>query len=148
MKNTFLSLVLAAMLSGTAISCSDDDGTSGIDHANVSESILGRWYIAGGTINGGPFEAYNGNDCETARDYQEFTSAGTLKFVGYNEQCVVDEQNATPYSIAGNILTVESEIFGDMVYTIESLTSQQLLLKSTNNTPDGVETEVMYWTRN
>lgn len=143
MKKVFMMLVVTiAVISFTG--CSDDD--SAANPNQITGTIEGKWYPQGGTINGGEFEAYE-NECATSKDYQEFI-AGQVKFVGYDASCEVGESNASAYTLEGNVLTVEDDFFGDMVFTIESLTAEKLILKSTYNDPSGMITEVAHFSRN
>lgn len=146
MKKLLLKLFLITIALIT-VSCSDDDAP--VTNQSIEEAILGKWYPNGGTINGGEFIEYTGDDCQEYGDYQEFTAEGQLLFVGYNEQCEVSETNSSAYTISGNKLTVEGiNGLSDMDYTILTLTSQQLILESTYNTPEGTVTEVAYFGRN
>lgn len=140
-------LLMLAVLAAAFTACLDDDAVSEINHLPVEQAILGKWYPQGGTVNGGSFTPYEDNDCTTLKDYQEFVN-NTVKFVGYNEACENDETSVSAYNINGNTLVVEDEFFGDQEFTITSLTAQQLILTSTGNTPDGVQTVAAYFSRN
>lgn len=141
MKKLIFGLSLM-VLSLTA--CSDDDNEmNDVTHAPIAEAILGKWYPAGYSVNGGTIIPYPGDDCDEFGDYQEFLSTGILNFVGYNADCVVDETNSDPYTINGNTLIVD----GTSQFNIQSLTSQQLVLQRNVNTPEGMENTVTYFSR-
>lgn len=144
MKKVFMMLaIMATTICFTG--CSDDDSASNTNQ--ITGTIEGKWYPQGGTINGGEFEPYDGNDCATSKDYQEFIE-GQVKFVGYNAACEISESVSSAYTLEGNVLTVENDFFGDMVFTVETLTADKLVLKSTYNDPSGMITEVSHFSRN
>lgn len=128
--------------------CSSDDNGSQSINAN---NLLGKWYLKGGTTNGGAFENYN-HECTTSKDYQEFFANGNLDFIGYGSNCEVNDTDSSQWELNGNILTVSSPEFDPMIYSheyiVESITSEELRLKITEETPDGTETRVIYLTRN
>lgn len=144
MKKYILGLVLVMFLS----TCSSDDNGSRAINAN---NLIGKWYLKGGTVNGGAFENYN-HDCATSKDYQEFFANGNLDFVAYDIECEVNDTNSSEWSLNGNVLTVSSPEFDPMVYSyeyiVESISSEELRLRETVETPDGTETHVLYATRN
>ncbi|WP_026704120.1 lipocalin family protein [Flavobacterium soli] len=126
---------------------SDDNGSQAINLNN----LIGKWYLKGGTTNGGAFENYN-HECVTSKDYQEFFANGDLDFVGHDVECEVNDTDSSQWSISGNILTVSNQEFDPMIYsyeyTIESITSEELRLKETVEIPGGTETRIIYMTRN
>lgn len=126
---------------------SDDNGSTVINQG----SLIGKWYLKGGTVNGGAFENYN-HQCATSKDSQEFFANGNLAFVGYDAECEVSDTDASRWSVDGNVLTISNEELDPWVYSyeyiIESLTSEELRLKETVETPDGTETRIIYLTRN
>lgn len=124
--------------------CFDDDNeVNNVEQLPPSEAILGKWYPAGYTTNSGELNPYTGDDCDEFGDYQEFLATGILNFVGYNEACEIDEINSDPYTINGSTLIVD----GNNEFNIQALTSQQLVLQRTVNTPEGIESEVTYFSR-
>ncbi|RAR47576.1 lipocalin-like protein [Flavobacterium lacus] len=144
MKKFTLFLVFA----GLTISCntSDDEGSA------ISEpTILGKWYIKGGTSNGGEFQNYN-HDCETSRDFQEFFTNGELTFNGHNTSCELNEVELAAWILNGSILTISSSPFDPMLYEytyiVESLTNDELILKQTVNDPEGIIVYRSTFTRN
>lgn len=128
--------------------CSSDDNGSQVINPN---NLLGKWYLKGGTVNGGAFENYN-HQCATSKDYQEFFANGVLDFVGYDVECEVIDTDSSQWELNGNVLTVSSTEFDPMIYSyeyiVESITSEELRLRETVETPEGAETHVIYATRN
>lgn len=141
-------IILFLIIAGLAQSCNtNDDEGSAISEA----SILGKWFIKGGTSNGGEFQNYN-HDCETSRDFQEFFENAELTFNGYNAACELSDTETSIWELNGNILTVSSPPFDPMIYEytyfVESLTNEELKLKQTVNTPEGTVVYVSTFTRN
>jgi hypothetical protein len=141
-------IILFLIFAGLTQSCStNDDEGSAISEA----SILGKWYIKGGTSNGGEFQNYN-HDCETSRDFQEFFENAEFTFNGYNSACELNEVETSMWVLDGNILTVSNTQFDPMIYEytyfVESLTNEELKLKQTVNTPEGTVVYVSTFTRN
>jgi hypothetical protein len=141
-------IILFLIFVGLTQSCStNDDEGSAISEA----SILGKWYIKGGTSNGGEFQNYN-HDCETSRDFQEFFENAELTFNGYNSACELNDVETSIWVLDGNILTVSNTQFDPMIYEytyfVESLTNEELKLKQTVNTPEGTVVYVSTFTRN
>ena len=144
MRKYFLGLTLVLFL----VACSsDDNGSQAINQNN----LIGKWYLKGGTVNGGAFENYN-HDCTASKDYQEFLENGNLEFVGYDVECEVDDTDSSLWRLEGNVLTISSPEFDPMNYSydyiIESITSEELRLKETVEIPGGTETRIIYLTRN
>ena len=135
------------------VSCTDEDDDVVItNQMEINNStISGKWYMKGGTINGGAFENYV-HDCSTNKDYQEFKQNGELDFVGHNSSCTISEVHTSLWSLSGNTLTVSSlpgaTIPHSYVYQILSVTSEELVLKQTYNDPSGQIVEVSRYTRN
>lgn len=131
-------------------SCStnqDGDGDLIINSGNLQ----GKWYIKGGTTDGGAFEDYV-HRCPTNRDYQEFLNNGEIKFVGFNLECNPTNTNTSRWNLIGNVLTV-SNLPGDPMiyeytYIIEKLTGNELVTRQTVNDPDGVFVYRITLTRN
>ena len=144
MKKYILGIITLLILGA----CSSDDNGSQVINWN---NLLGKWYLKGGTINGGAFENYN-HDCATSKDYQEFLANGNVDFVGYDVECEVNDKSSSQWSLEGNVLTISSPEFDPMVYSyeyiVESLTSNELRLKETVELPNGSETRIIYLTRN
>lgn len=141
-------IILILIFAGLTQSCntSDDEGSA------ISEaSILGKWYIKGGTSNGGEFQNYN-HDCETSRDFQEFFENAELTFNGHNSACELSDTETSIWDLNGNVLTVSSPPFDPMIYEytyfVESLTNEELKLKQTVNTPEGTVVYISTFTRN
>jgi hypothetical protein len=126
-------LILFLVFAGLTTSCNSDD--------NESATITGKWYIKGGTLNGGEFQNYN-HDCETKKDFQEFFENGELTFNGFNSQCTLSDTQTSIWDLNGNILTVSSPPQDPMIYeynyVVESLTNDELILKQTVNDPEGI----------
>ncbi|MFD2910027.1 lipocalin family protein [Flavobacterium ardleyense] len=139
--------IFLIVLTSTLFSCSSSDDSVTIN----PQSLLGKWYIKGGTENGGPFVNYN-NKCATQRDFQEFFNNGTITFNGYAIDCEPTNISSSIWSVSGNILTVSSTNFDPMiyeyVYTVESLTSEELIVVQTVNDPEGTFVNRNTYTRN
>ena len=135
------------------VSCTDEDDDVVItNQMEINNStISGKWYMKGGTINGGAFDNY-AHDCSTNKDYQDFKQNGELDFVGYNSSCAISDTETSLWSLSGNTLTVSSlpgaTIPYSYVYQVQSVTSEELVLKQTYNDPSGQIVEVSHYTRN
>lgn len=137
------------------VSCTDEDDDLVIPTTNQMEinnsTISGKWYMKGGTINGGAFENYV-HDCPTNRDYQNFDLNGEIDFVGFDSSCANTGIETGLWSLSGNILTVNNlpgaTIPYSYVYEILSLSSEELVLKQTYNDPSGQVVAVSHFTRN
>ena len=118
-------------------SCSSDSSN---ELAITSQNILGKWYLKGGTVNNGTFENYQ-HDCVDKKDYQEFFNSGELLFNGFDVSCVLNDTETSNWNLSGNILTISNQNFDPMVYqdiyTVEKLTSNELILKQTTTEPEG-----------
>lgn len=143
MKKYFLAFIAVAILGACS---SDDNGSNAINQNN----LLGKWYLKGGTTNGGAFESYN-HECATSKDFQEFHSDGVLDFIGYDVECEVSDTDMSAWELNGNILTISNTQFDPLVYSYEyivkSISSEELILEQTVNTPEGEMTYVVYATR-
>ena len=144
------SVILLTLIALTFLGCSSDDDSN----ANLvinQQNLLGKWYLKGGTINAGAFEDYD-HDCTTNKDFQEFLNNGSVTFNGYNTACELNDVETSSWVLNGNTLTISSPPLDPMIYEynylIESLTTQELVLKVTVNTPEGVEIQRIYATRN
>lgn len=145
MKKLFAGIILLVFVAFTG--CSDDDEMNEVNHLSISQTILGKWQIEGGTVNGGAFENYV-HPCIINKNYQEFTADGIVRFVGHNQDCEENEIHQSSYTINNNTLTVHNENDPvDDVFIIPSLTSMKLLLKQTVNTPEGVETIISHFSK-
>lgn len=140
--------ILFLLFAGLTLSCNsnDDEGSA------ISEpTILGKWYIKGGTSNGGEFQNYN-HDCETSKDFQEFFENAELTFNGYNAECALSDTQTSIWDLSGNILTVSNPPQDPMIYqytyVVESLTNDELILKQTVNDPEGIVVYRSTFTRN
>ena len=142
MKKIIL-LLLVALLSG----CSSND-SNGL--SITSQNLSGKWYLKGGTTNGGPFQDYV-HECSTSRDYQEFLTNGTVTFNEYNSAC---EQyvGTSNWVLNGYEITVTNPPLDPMIYEynyiIEDLTNQLLIVKETVIEPEGTSINRIYFTRN
>lgn len=143
MKKYFFGLIALFILGA----CNSDDNGS---QAITKNNLYGKWYLKGGTTNGGAFENYE-HECTTSKDYQEFFADGTLDFVGYGSNCEVNDTDSSNWALNGNILTISNTNFDPRVYSynyiVENITAEELRLKITENTPEGIETNVIYLTR-
>ncbi|TRW25284.1 hypothetical protein FMM05_08235 [Flavobacterium zepuense] len=119
-------VLLVMMLCLTACS-SDDDAVAPILQ-DYKQLILGKWFIKGGTINGGAFQNYV-HDCPSNRDYQEFFADGDIKFVGYNTDCEANDTQTDMWFVEGETLNITSfdPIVADMAYTIVTLNENELV---------------------
>ena len=148
-------LFFFALITLTQISCNSDDVSDNDIPININleinqQNLLGKWFLKGGTINGGSFESHQ-HKCTSLKDYQEFLSDNNINFVEYDVNCEIVDAETSGYYLEGNKLTIVSfdpVVSQDYVYTIISITQQELILKQTANTPDGVETYEIYFTRN
>jgi hypothetical protein len=144
MKRCFLGIIAVLILGA----CNSDDNGSQAFNRN---DIIGKWYLKGGTTNEGAYENYN-HECTTSKDYQEFLANGILDCVGYGSNCEVNDTDSSNWELKGNILTISNLNMDPMIYsydyTVEQLTSNELRIKITENTPEGTETNVLYLTRN
>lgn len=132
MKKLFLLLFLSVF----ALSCNSDDSSSVFSEAQ----LIGKWYLSGGTSNGGPFESYN-HKCATSNDFQEFLSNHELTFNTYNQDCVLANPQVSNWKLEGTILTVYSTNFDPMIYNykyeIITLNANNLTIQVATETPDG-----------
>jgi hypothetical protein len=130
--------VIILVLVVLSAACTNDGDNNGL--AINSQNLLGKWYIKGGTSNNSPFENYN-HACATNKDFQEFFDNGELTFNGFNSACKLTEVEPSLWVLNGNILTVSNinfdPIIYEYVYTIEKLTSEELILKQTVIEPEG-----------
>lgn len=135
------------------VSCTDEDDDLVITNPFEinSANISGKWYLKGGTTNGGAFQNHV-HDCSTNRDYQYFDLNGELDFVGYDSSCTISDSGTSLWSLSGNTLTVSSlpgiGIPYSYVYVVQTLTSEELVLKQTYNDPSGQVIEISHFTRN
>ncbi|WP_313804284.1 hypothetical protein [Flavobacterium sp.] len=136
MKIKFFLLSISALF---LMACNSDDNQNAQQLEINETNLLGKWYLKGGTANGGPFENYD-NECPTHRDYQEFLLDDDLIFHGANYQCADDIETSKWY-LSGNELTVFSYLEGQMDYQdtflIESITTEELILIQTVTEPEG-----------
>ena len=132
MKKIFLLLFLSVV----AFSCSSDDSSTGFSES----TLIGKWYLSGGTTNGGAFESYN-HKCAAKRDFQEFVSNHELTFNAYNEACQISDTEVSNWKLEGNILTVSSTNFDPMIYSyiyeVITLNSTELVIEISAKTPEG-----------
>ena len=144
MKKYFFGVIALFILGA----CNSDDNGS---QAITKNNLIGKWYLKGGTTNGGAFENYE-HECGTLKDYQEFFADGTLDFVGYGSNCEVNDTDSSNWDLNGNVLTISNLDQDPMTFSydfiVESITAEELRLKITENTPEGIETNVIYMTRN
>lgn len=142
MKKIFLLLFLSLV----AFSCSSDDSSTGFSESK----LIGKWYLSGGTTNGGSFESYN-HKCAANRDFQEFLSNHEVTFNKYNQDCVLANPEVSNWKLEGNILTVSSTNFDPMIYSykykIVTLNSKELIIEMAANTPEGLVVERVFLVR-
>ena len=140
--------LIVLFLGVLVISCSSDS-SNGL--AITSQNILGKWYLKGGTVNNGPFENYE-HDCVDKKDFQEFFSNNELKYNGYDALCEINDTEISEWNLNGNTLTISNQNFDPMLYqytyTVEKLTSSELVLKQTSTEPDGIFVYRITLTRN
>lgn len=130
----------------------DHDSSGSTSAINIDEqNLLGKWYIKGGTVNGGPFENYHHN-CPSKKDYQEFGEESVI-FIEYGTDCTISDNELGGWHLDGNRLSVYS--YDPVVhnsfnheYTIMSITSQELKLRSEYEAPEGTIIEISTFTRN
>lgn len=142
MKKLLYAFALLALIGCTV----DDESDGGIPITEAN--ILGKWYIKGGSINGGTFQDYE-NDCPTSQDFQEFFANHDLQFVGYNVDCEASDSETSSWSLSNNRLTVVNSgpVESTQIFTIYMLTDEELVLESTYNTPEGTVTELSNFAR-
>ena len=147
MKKIILGLLIFTAFT-TSCSSDDDNGL-----AVTEQNILGKWYLKGGKVNNGAFQNYI-HECETLRDFQEFTSDGVITFNGYDSDCVLQEVEGSNWILDGNTLIVSSFdtdpfLFEDE-FIVEKITSNELVLKQNgiNEETEEVEVSRLYLTRN
>lgn len=120
--------VLILFLGILVVSCNSDvSDNTGIS----SQNLIGKWYLKGGTTNNGVFENYE-HKCANNKDFQEIVNDGKLTFNSFNNSCVIVDTEVSDWILEGNKLTVSSQHFNPMlyeyIYTIEKLTSTELIL--------------------
>lgn len=152
-KKIFLSIVFITLLN----SCSDDNDANNSDpNAQLeinSQNLSGKWYMKGGTKNGGAFENY-AHECSTSKDYQEFLANNNLDFIGFGSECTINDTNTSMWSLSDNELTVsnipseEGGFIYNLHYTIISLTRSELQLKLIVKEFEGESVYISYFTRN
>ena len=139
MKKLFLLLVLSVFAS----SCSSDDSSAGFSESK----LIGKWYLSGGSTNGGSFESYNHN-CATERDFQEFQSNQELTFNKYNQNCILGNPQVSNWKLQGKFLTVSSTHFDPMIYSykyeIITLNSNELVIQIATVAPEGPVVERIF----
>lgn len=142
MKKIFSLLFLSAF----AISCSSDDSSAGFSEAK----LIGKWYLSGGTTDGGSFESYN-HKCGTNRDFQEFLSNHEVTFNKYNQDCTLVTPEVSNWKLEGNVLTISSTNFDPMIYSykykIITLNSTELIIQIANVTPEGTVLQRIFLVR-
>jgi hypothetical protein len=143
MKKYFLGIILVLFF----VACSSDDDASNTISSN---NLVGKWFLKGGTINGGAFVNYD-HECLTSKDYQEFFASGIVNYVGYGSDCEVNDTDSSEWELTGNILTVSSPEMDPAIYSyeyiVESITSAELRLKEIVDTPEGTEIRIIYFTK-
>lgn len=133
MKKLFLLVLVCAF----TLSCSSDD--SSIVYSE--SSLIGKWYLSGGSINGGLFEPYI-HDCSEKKDFQEFFATHKLTFNSYDSTCDLTDTETSDWKLSGDKLTISSTNFDPMIYSyeyvIKKLTSTELILEMSAKTPEGI----------
>ena len=135
------------------VSCTDaDDDMVLTNQLEINNStISGKWFIKGGTINGGAFENYV-HDCPTNRDYQDLRQNGEIDFVGFDSSCANTVIETGLWILSGNILTVSSlpdaTVPYSYAYEVQVLPSDELFLTAPYHAPSGQVVAVSHYTRN
>ena len=146
MKKMFFIFLIA-----TVFSCNKNDDNQVVNLEIIAQNIIGKWYLKGGTKNGGAFENHT-HLCSTSKDYQEFLSSNSINFVGYDSNCQISDTETSGWQIIqGNILMLSSYdplISQEDIYTILSITTEELKLKQTYETVNGVDVYEINLTRN
>jgi len=128
------------------VSCSNDDGPDVVGHLSIEESLMGKWFITETSYDNGAFIAYD-HQCDGSRDYQEFMANGTLNFVSHNANCEVTDVSASQWELDGRELTITGGIPNSNVITIESVTSQMLVLKKVSTIGDIMMMEEIHYSK-
>ncbi|WP_339835995.1 hypothetical protein [uncultured Flavobacterium sp.] len=143
--------ILFAFIAIVITSCNskDDSDTSSTNLEINKQNLIGKWFVKEESINGGSFENYQ-HDCSTLKDYQELLVDSTMKFVGYDYNCqIIDFQEGIWY-LDGTELMISNydPIIPPDFFTVLSVTIDDLKLKQTVNTSNGVEVYEIHLTRN
>lgn len=145
-----LKLILISFILVVLFGCNSDDGNSGSQQLEFNASkLLGKWYLKGGTINGGPFQNYN-HKCSLKKDFQEFFANNSVNFTEYSGDCNVSDTEFSGWYVRGNVLTISpfDPLLTDVYeFTIISITSQELKLKIVYEDPEGTITKILTFKR-
>jgi len=118
-------------------SCQPDYVTNSYEQQNPipgnDHPIVGKWKKVGITDYAEENIAQHYHECETIYDYIQYFANGTVRDVGYLEDCVTTEEDNGAYIISGNILTIQGfDSGGNLVtgqLTITELTAITLKVK-------------------
>lgn len=147
MKKIFLLSFILISLFG----CNSDDSKTENQQLNSNaQKLLGKWYLKGSSINGGVFQSHH-HKCPKKKDFQEFLANNSVSFTGYGNDCNVSDTELSAWIVQANVLTVwpyDPILNYEYKFTIISITSQELTLKMKYATPEGMITEISYYTRN
>jgi hypothetical protein len=145
MKKILLLLVTVMAFGCSSDDSSNDDGSMAVTEAN----ILGRWYMKGGTVNGGPFEDYE-HECPAERDFQEIFANHTITFSGHGADCEMNDTQTSDWALSGNTLTISSAepFLMSFSYNVVKLTNNEMILEGTFEAPEGTMVERSTFVRN
>ena len=139
MKNTYLFLLFSLFL----FSCSADDSANRFSE----KELFGKWFLSGGSINGGAFQPYIHN-CETNREFQEFLSNKELTLNKFNEACILNNPEVSNWELIGTKLIISNTNFDPInynyTYEIIKLTDTELIIEMSSKSPDEMSVERMF----
>jgi hypothetical protein len=128
-KITFLLSITFLLLQ----SCSSSDGSS----SSGSQSLVGKWEVsklktfpASTIITGNESLPNYNHPCATKKDYIEFWSEGTAKFVYHNQNC--SQQSTIANWVKTDFILNLSSNGDSIAWEIISLTSSELKIKYPN----------------
>lgn len=143
--------ILFAFIAIVIISCnSNDDSDASSTNLEINQqNLIGKWFVKEESINGGSFENYQ-HDCSTLKDYQELLVDNSMKFVGHDSNCQIIDFQEGIWNLAGTELMISNydPIILPDFFTVLSVTKDELKLKQTTNTSNGVEVYEIHLTRN
>jgi hypothetical protein len=143
--------ILFAFIAIVITSCNSNDD-SDISSTNLEinkQNLIGKWFVKEESINGGSFENHQ-HDCSTLKDYQELLVDNSMKFVGYDSNCQIIDFQEGIWNLVGTELMISNydPIILPDFFTVLSVTRDELKLKQTTNTSNGVEAYEIHLTRN
>ncbi|MFT7251992.1 MAG: hypothetical protein ACI9FW_001747 [Flavobacterium sp.] len=139
----FISIVI------TSCNSNDDSDAMSINLEINKQNLIGKWFVKEESTNGGGFENYQHN-CTTLKDFQELLVDNTMKFVGYDSNCQINDLQEGIWYLDGTELMIDNydPITSPDFFTVLSVTLDELRLKQTANTPNGVEVYEIHLTKN